>query len=61
VQALGTTVFANGAGDDSVDEAVMEVVSFANSSYFVLSSHAALFSENRLHWEVHGMTLATVP
>jgi hypothetical protein len=61
VQAPGTTVFANGAGDDSVDEAVMEVVSFANSSYFVLSSHAALFSEHSLHWEVHGMTLATVP
>lgn len=38
----------------------MEVVSFANSSYFILSSHAGPFSENSLHWEVHGMTLATV-
>jgi hypothetical protein len=39
----------------------MEVVSFANPSYFILSSQVGPFSEHSLHWEVHGMTLATVP
>ena len=50
-----------GAYPFGFNEAVIEVVSFANSSYFILSSHAGLFNENSLHWEVRDVTLASVP
>lgn len=59
-QALGRSVFGNEGDDDSFDKTVVEVVSFANSSYVVLSGHAGFFNENSLPWEARDVTLAIV-
>lgn len=60
VDALVLALADGGGNDDSPYEA-LEVASFANSSYFTLGSHAGLFNENSLHWEVRDVTLASVP
>ena len=43
------------------DGAVMDAVCFAHSSYFILGSHAEVFSENALDGDVRDTMLAAVP